>query len=1718
MSSVRLKQRLQAALKLKGYGVLSLVNAFREIDLNGDGVLSWVELSAALSKSGLNPSPQVVRALFVELDTDGSNTISYDEFVASMRSDLSPKRVSIIKRVFESVDSDGDGVISMVDIGNALNPKNHPDVKAGRITVPTFLKLFFDSFNNVSQTGLITLDQFLEYYANMAAFDDDKSFENTMLAMWNVKSNSSNKGFKSLQDIANKKSEDPRVDIPGLAQLREQLVSRGARGIIGLQRSFKSIDEDGSGALNLFEFKKALRQMNIVLSDIQQNNLFTYFDKDRNGSISIEEFLQGLRGPLSAARRSLVNLAFDTLDRAGKGLVTPEDIVGVYDASKHPDVVSGQRSAADVLREFLDTFDVGGIVDGKVTRQEFENYYSNLSAGIEDDQYFEFMIRRAWNLGNGDVEAAKAASLPVRAQGDNSGVIQRFSPRADSGAPQKDVTPAASSAQSKDVSIAVAGPNAIDPASANRVDNLINPSVMANPGVGYILNLLKTEMKNRGGTGFISLQRKFRIMDEDNNGSISMVEFKKALNEMRVGLDESQMRKLFDYFDTDHSGSIDFEEFIQGFRDPLNERRKRLVQTAFTKLDKEGNGIIDAQEIASVYDASRHPEVIAGRQTPDQVLRKFLDTFDVGGEVDGKVTQQEFENYYANLGASIDNDDYFELLIRNSWHINGGVAHSAHSTNRHVLITRADGSQHVDEIKDDLGIRPDDKIGMMARLRKQGVFASHISLTDSVEDHKRASKKTSLSAVMNKEGNTSGKQQAAPNARPQKQQLSQDELIAQMGPRASDTGNAAKPVVAGITTANTVVKDVSYYRSGVVSPGLQLIIQKLKTELKSRGIHGFIGLQRKFRIMDEDGNKSLDLGEFKKGLKEMGLDLTDADVRMLFDYFDRDHSGSIDFEEFIRGVRDPLSPRRQSLVKLAFIRLDRDGNGVIDAEDIAKIYDPSKHPDVLSGRSTPAAVLRDFLDTFDVGGEVDGKVTQQEFENYYSNVGASIDNDDYFELMIRNSWHISGGVSPAANSSSRRVLVTRSDGSQSVEEIQDDSDMHAGDNIAMMAKLRKQGVFASHLSTTGLVVQLEDGPSRHKRFVSNLGKSTAAAGVLPGTKYELNSGTEAPRAAVAVPPAPPSAGLLVIISKLKGELGKRGARGYIGLQRKFRLMDDDGSGTLDLGEFKKAMKEMNMGLSEPELRFLFDHFDTNHNGSIDFEEFIQGVRDKLNDRRTRLVELAFSRLDKDGKGSIDVQHIATMYDASKHPEVIAGRLTADQVFREFLDTFDVGGEIDGKVTLQEFINYYTNLGASIDNDDYFELMVRNSWNLSGSDSHTANSASRRVLVTKADGSQSVEEIKNDLGLKANDKAGMMARLKAQGVDPAKISLYDGMDSTKDEPVNPNALKPNLNKSQAFTSQKTAEVRNIGLGSSKKRIGQRSSSAATADSTATYGLQLVIQKLKNELRSRGGYGFISLHRKFRSMDDNGNKSLDLGEFKKGMKEMNMGLSDPELRMVFDYFDTDQSGSIDLEEFIQGIRDPLNDRRLALVRTAFGILDSDKSGVVECSDIIEKYDATKHPDVIAKRKTPQQILTEFLNTFEVGGTVDGKVTRQEFENYYTNLGASIDNDDYFELMIRNAWQINGGQGQAANSNNCRVLVTKADSSQSSLDGYDDTRPSTAPASTTRIGRFSGVGPSHRSKIVLGDDTSHLANNNENAHPNYAPAKKSVGIQGAKVRLII
>lgn len=74
-----------------------------------------------------------------------------------------------------------------------------------------------------------------------------------------------------------------------------------------------------------------------------------------------------------------------------------EDIAKIYDVSRHPDIISGNKSAEQVFIEFMGQWDTQNR-DANITFEEFCDYYSDVSASIEDDDYFTAMIKSAWKL------------------------------------------------------------------------------------------------------------------------------------------------------------------------------------------------------------------------------------------------------------------------------------------------------------------------------------------------------------------------------------------------------------------------------------------------------------------------------------------------------------------------------------------------------------------------------------------------------------------------------------------------------------------------------------------------------------------------------------------------------------------------------------------------------------------------------------------------------------------------------------------------------------------------------------------------------------------------------------------------------------------------------------------------------------------------------------------------------------------------------------------------------------------------------------------------------------------------------------------------------------------------------------------------------------------------------------------------------------------------
>ena len=295
-------------------------------------------------------------------------------------------------------------------------------------------------------------------------------------------------------------------------------------------------------------------------------------------------------------------------------------------------------------------------------------------------------------------------------------------------------------------------------------------------------------------------------------------------------------------------------------------------------------------------------------------------------------------------------------------------------------------------------------------------------------------------------------------------------------------------------------------------------------------------------------------------------------------------------------------------------------------------------------------------------------ITERSLIDYYSSIGSSIESDQYFELLVRNSWNFKEHSSEEKEVSAVPVRKVRNGKNKEPSSIP----------IAAGIKL---GV------TVGM---------NHSAQLGWLGNDSSSQFEGYGDRIKQTMRV-------------PNSGENMIISNLRCELGQRSpVSGYIALQRTFRAMDD-GTKLIPLPDFVRVVKELQLGLTAAECRVIFDLFDVNHRGLMDCNAFIDGIRPRLSQDRMQLVDTAFRCLDKDGSGAIEASQIIAAYDPTGHPDVFLGIKTPDAVMRDLVTTFDVGGTVPGKVTKKEFMDYYANIGATVNNEDYFELMLIHAW-------------------------------------------------------------------------------------------------------------------------------------------------------------------------------------------------------------------------------------------------------------------------------------------------------------------------------------------------------------------------------------------------------------------------
>ena len=233
-------------------------------------------------------------------------------------------------------------------------------------------------------------------------------------------------------------------------------------------------------------------------------------------------------------------------------------------------------------------------------------------------------------------------------------------------------------------------------------------------------------------------------------------------------------------------------------------------------------------------------------------------------------------------------------------------------------------------------------------------------------------------------------------------------------------------------------------------------------------------------------------------------------------------------------------------------------------------------------------------------------------------------------------------------------------------------------------------------------------------------------------------------------------------------------------------------------------------------------------------------------------------------------------------------------------------------------------------------------------------------------------------------------------------------------------------SELFANKSLSKKQKKNEKESQVNKNQVQGTSAKKDNLSDNSVENILNVIREKLNKRGVQGICSLSRNFRIVDENNTQTIDFNEFQKACKTFNFGLDENQMRIAFVAFDRDNTGEIDYDEFIRSIRGEMNEFRQKLVQQAFDILDVNKNGQISFEEIKNKYNVSGHPDVLSGKKTEEEVLKDFMNTFQetynylCGTESDNVITIEEFQEYYENVSMTIDDDAYFELLMNNAWK--------------------------------------------------------------------------------------------------
>jgi len=172
-----------------------------------------------------------------------------------------------------------------------------------------------------------------------------------------------------------------------VALLRQTAIERhgkhGLRLIVAALHSVRRSDPES--------VRSSLRDCGVFLPD-QAFAQFVAQYAQKDGTVHIGALVSQVIGKLNPHRQLVLDALFDHLGLNRSGEMAKSALYRAYDASRHPDVLAGRRSAMEVTDTFMAPF--GEVV----SRDDIAAYYSAVSDLTPTDKAYDLLLVRSWSL------------------------------------------------------------------------------------------------------------------------------------------------------------------------------------------------------------------------------------------------------------------------------------------------------------------------------------------------------------------------------------------------------------------------------------------------------------------------------------------------------------------------------------------------------------------------------------------------------------------------------------------------------------------------------------------------------------------------------------------------------------------------------------------------------------------------------------------------------------------------------------------------------------------------------------------------------------------------------------------------------------------------------------------------------------------------------------------------------------------------------------------------------------------------------------------------------------------------------------------------------------------------------------------------------------------------------------------------------------------------